>query len=297
MTSIYDKNTLINKISNMTIYEKDYATIKTLIKYAPIEFVAAAIEEVANGNLYWSDFEKIMPEEYSTLLSTSLENQSKITQEIERLVKFREWTNDKYTNSEREDLLFPIGITNSTDETGKNSKRWEKEYKSERDDLIYALLSVKNDDSTLTLAFKEKLLNAIENGKCLFEGDDVTVNEDGSVTLSEDLISEFKGVSQDKITATAEDGHLTIYRTTNGITEEVAKYLYINPSDILFSVESYVIPVDYRYQVLNETDRAYMIANNCNEDEVKKMKSLLLWIKYIDDVNPSADDSGGNSDA
>lgn len=303
MQNMYDKNALLDKISKMTIYEKDYATIRNILRYTEPELAAAIIEEVINGNLYWTDFEKIMPSEYGTLLSSSLENQKNITTELRRLVKFRKWTNSGYTSQNQylEDALFPIGITQAKDDNGEPTKRWLDEYKKQRDDLMYFLTSVNSNDNTITLVYKERLLNAIENGKAIFDGEKgITVNSDGSVDLTRDFKKQFINSDDDNILnnviAVIKNGYIVIYNTNGKKYKsdwtELGSYLYINPNDILFSVDPYVIPVDYRYQTVEAVDKVYMESNNCTEDDIKKMKSLYLWIKYSGEYKDSSEDKG-----
>lgn len=55
----------------------------------------------------------------------------------------------------------------------------------------------------------------------------------------------------------------------------------ITYSDILLFAEDHIIPIDHRYQTLNDADNEFMFENNLTEDEMKKIKALSLFIRRI----------------
>lgn len=59
----------------------------------------------------------------------------------------------------------------------------------------------------------------------------------------------------------------------------------VNASDIFFFINNYIIPVDYKYQTLNETDRRFMVENEIEEDTMKQMKMILFLIRRWKFVN------------
>lgn len=261
------RDTMLDNIESLIIYENDYPTIKKILATDDSNFIAAIIEEVINGNLYWSDFETVFPEEYMNTVSSSIESQAKLREEIQRLVSFRKWAkvnSEEYStienaNKEMQILLSSEGIINYTNDSGNENDIWKKEYKEKRNDMLYSILVHKESDSPLVAAYKEKLFNAIQNGKYVYE------TEPGKITLPDD-----KHYSYDngKVYKMDDNGNV------------IDSYLVINPNDILFSANEYIIPINYKYQGLTSADRVFMEQNKLSEDEIKQLKALYMYIKY-----------------
>jgi hypothetical protein len=53
----------------------------------------------------------------------------------------------------------------------------------------------------------------------------------------------------------------------------------ITHDDILLFAEDHIIPIDYRYQTLNDADNEFMYENKLTEDEMKKIKTLSLFLR------------------
>jgi hypothetical protein len=49
--------------------------------------------------------------------------------------------------------------------------------------------------------------------------------------------------------------------------------------DLLLFADSFILPLDFRYQLLNQNDLNFMLENNLTEDEMKKIKSLSIFLK------------------
>ena len=49
--------------------------------------------------------------------------------------------------------------------------------------------------------------------------------------------------------------------------------------DLLLFTKIRVIPVDYRYQILNLSDKNFMLEHNLTEDQMKKMKALSFFMR------------------
>jgi len=47
-----------------------------------------------------------------------------------------------------------------------------------------------------------------------------------------------------------------------------------NRDNILMYIKKMIVPIDYKYQSIDEYDRAFMKQNNISEDMMKKIKSL-----------------------
>lgn len=128
-----------------------------------------------------------------------------------------------------------------------NDKEWDKDYKEIRDDLLYNLLTIKSTDNELTIKYKETLLNYIANGKAIIKHN-LEPNE----------------------------------LTGSTVVDNGEEYVYINPDDILLSPSTFFIPVDEKYQIITEADRAFMEKNNISEDEMRKIKGYYAFIKHND---------------
>jgi hypothetical protein len=53
----------------------------------------------------------------------------------------------------------------------------------------------------------------------------------------------------------------------------------ITESDLLLFKNDYIVPIDPRYQLLTAVDIDFMIKNNLNEDQMKKIKALSVFMK------------------
>lgn len=242
---------LLEMIDSLDIYEKDYETILKIIDLDDPEFAAAVIEEVLEGNLYWSDFEDILPSEYRDIISNTIPKQSEMGKEIERLINFREWTD--LSSYEKISKISSIGVPYF-----EGNVIYAKNYSEMRDDMLYQLMqptynSLRASDYTLELALKTKLYNMIENGRYVY------IDKEGNLPAG----------------YTLKDGRV-VETTANGSEIE---YPYINPNDLLFSADQFILPVDWRYQELLDVDLVFMAENGMSEEQIKKMKSVVALIK------------------
>lgn len=55
----------------------------------------------------------------------------------------------------------------------------------------------------------------------------------------------------------------------------------ISVDDIFLFLSSYLIPVDYRNQVFDEFDILYMKNNGINEETMKKIKAVSLYLRLL----------------
>lgn len=266
-----NREKLLDKISNMLIYKKDYDIIKKILSFDDVYLISAIIEEVTDGNLYWSDFETVFPPEYIDTCKDSIEKQYELRETIRRLVSFRKWIrlndNDYPTisgaNLKLQKYLSSAGIIKYSNDDGSINKYWLDEYKNVRDDMLYSILTHKENDSPLVAGYKKKLFNAVENGKYVFE------TTSGIITLPEDTPDYHYEYKNGKV-----------YKLNSKNNEVIETFLVINPNDILFSANEYIIPIDYRFQTLTAADKVFKTQNNLSDDEIRKMKSLYMYLKY-----------------
>ncbi len=53
----------------------------------------------------------------------------------------------------------------------------------------------------------------------------------------------------------------------------------ISRDDLLLFARDYIVPISYQNQVLNGSDRSFMVENNLTEDQMKKIKSLSSFLR------------------
>jgi len=252
------KEEMLKKVDDMTIYEKDFLVIKNLLANADSNFFVRVLEEVIEGNLYWSDFDRLLSEtKYTETLEENIKIQSEMYNEIIKLSEFRKSLNNKNvkksTNLYSEDAsLTNIGLIPSSDNEEMRNFYIEERINA-RDNLIYSMLNYSPNDTEVTRACKDRLLNAIENGKIL----------------------ENKKFTEQALASK----NIIVKSESSTITVGTDVYEFIDPNDILFSVDDFVIPLDYKYQTLSDSDKNFMAINNINEIDMKKMKSISEFLR------------------
>lgn len=234
------KDEIISKIKEMTLYEKDYDIIKKILDTKNANFITAVIEEVVKGNLYWSDFDRVLPDEYSSFLNQNLEKQKILQKDLQQVIQFRSQSGDFHTNT--------VALVEGDD-------GYSEEYIKFRDDVLYTLIKPSKDDTDLNRSVKTKLFNYINNGKILLSMSDT---EKEKYEISESTITS---------------------------TETGDVYYYINPNDILLSANKLLIPVDRKGQIITDADKAFMLKNDCNEEEMRSIKALYMFLKYNSFLN------------
>jgi len=56
----------------------------------------------------------------------------------------------------------------------------------------------------------------------------------------------------------------------------------IDKEDFLLFAKDYIVPISFENQVLDKTDIDFMVQNNLTQEQVKKIKSLSLFIKRLE---------------
>lgn len=78
-------------IDDLDISESDYDVISSLLDTIDDRLFLKILEEVKDGNLYWSDFKRFLSNtNYPSILRDNLSEQKKISDYMEKLTKFRE---------------------------------------------------------------------------------------------------------------------------------------------------------------------------------------------------------------
>jgi len=186
------RNEMLEKIDKLAIYEKDYKVIESLINVDD-RFFVKVIEEILEGNLFFSDFERIFQDEsYSAILSRNLEAQEKLRTEIIRLAEFRKQTlNDP---SYFIDLkTISVGVT-KTDPSDPLNEFYSYEKNMVVNNQIYQLLDTVSSDSPELVAVKLRIFKALELGQInkedflLFAKDYIVpISEEGQVLDRSDI--------------------------------------------------------------------------------------------------------------
>jgi hypothetical protein len=211
---------MLDLVDKMPIYERDYPIINSLLENLESSLFVKILEEVLEENIFFSDFERIFPDEsYAETLKENLEKQEELRNEITRLVYFR-----KEILGENFDQRLRTGIP-LPDETSPYLDFYNDISSEERDIIIRSLFEYNENDSDLVRGAKIELRNKI-------------------------LIQD-SGFSKD---------------------------------DLLLFAESFILPLDFRHQVLNRNDRNFMLENNLSDDEMKKIKTLSLFLKRQNEV-------------
>ena len=117
------------------------------------------------------------------------------------------------------------------------------------DEKIFNILQSNASDNAMTIACKEAMYNAIKNYEVMKNNKD---------TIVPNRFGELQQWDEDNNT--------------------IEYFSYINPDDILVSADDMIIPIDSRFQTLDDSDRAFMMENNIGEEEMKQFKALRMFL-------------------
>lgn len=244
-----DKDTFFNKIEEMTLCTKDYDTAMLLMNNLPTKLFVKILEEILEGNLSWEDFDQYLTksESYKATFKESIEMQSKMVEDITKILQLRQLINEwlrkmkqpelNIINTKRICITEPIGI----DSTEEDKKLYDREVENYTLGMIYSALKIRPTDTEIEKEFKAILFNNLENGlyyKKYANSKNITISRDG-------ILKDEKG----------------------------EEFSYILPEELLFSADKLMVPVQYEYQILNESDKEYMKVNGLNEADMKKLKA------------------------
>ena len=129
---------LLKAIDEMTIYAKDYNVITDLLGRATPAFFTKVLEEVIDGNLYWSDFEKFFANtNYPNLLDKQLEIQGRLEDQVQKYISFRNMNIEDFNGSEQKFAFIPPLKpieSNYEHDSDYNAarKKYDEEFKEEK---------------------------------------------------------------------------------------------------------------------------------------------------------------------
>lgn len=242
---------ILHKVDKMEIHERDYDTIKMLLKNTDEELFTKILEEVLLGNLYWSDFERYLANtNYPKLLRESIKSQMEMNSELSKLKALRMSIIDE---DEGDADKQSIAI--------KSGSLYSDEFSLFKDKIIYELTKIDKNDTALTIVYKYKLYNVIKNAEYF---NNLNTTDRSNLTFLENKIIDANG----------------------------KEYDYLNPDDILFLIDEYLLPVDMKYQVLDDFDYNYMEEHNLTPETMQQIKSVSLILRG----NNLFDEIGGDNE-
>lgn len=153
-----DLDKLFKEIDNLPIYKKDFDVIMEILNNGDPKLFSTIIESILSGELYWSDFEKILSHtDYNRYVVDNLEAQQKMITELSRMSALRD---DVYSIS-----IPPKNIALGCDIDNVQAEKeiYNLESKSMRDNIIYELSKLHPEDSDLSILCKIRLYNYIMN--------------------------------------------------------------------------------------------------------------------------------------
>lgn len=217
-------NHIIESIDSLPIYSKDYGIIKDILSHSDPKLFASIVEGIIDGDIYWLDFEKILANTgYSTMVEKTLESQEKLSDEYSKLMALR----STLYGEDVEYSLKNLALGKSVDNTDEESLMYQHELDNARENILYELTKISEEDTDLSILCRIKLFNYLMNYE------DELAPEDQK----------------------------------------------INPEEIFLFINDYLVPIDYRYQVLDSTDFSFMKENGLTEDEMKKYKAMAFFLR------------------
>lgn len=244
------KDEIMTAIDNMPIYREDFDIIENLLDTASDSLISTITEEVLNGELYWSDFERFLDNSYGDTIKKVLANQQDIKGHYNL---YRSLYRLEHNGVEPDENSITVRTN-----TGKENqdKAADAEVNRVRDNILYLLSLPSQNDTVLSRAMKRSLYNNIRNGKILIRKKDNT------------------GISYD-------EGKITVTKADENNVKTTESYQYIDPKDIFLFLNNYYIPIDYEHQVLDEIDLQYMKTHNIDVGTMKKMKALASQYRLL----------------
>jgi hypothetical protein len=196
------KEELLRRIDELTIYDKDFDTIVSLMNNSDPRLFVKIIEEVVNGNLKFSDFERVFNDKsYSDILAKNLEVQHNLRNEILRTIDYR-----KNILGENYDLDYKNGMVGVPVQYADSSLlNFYNTIKAEDTaELAYQLFDVRSTDDDLLQAIKAKLYSTVSGNedKLLFYANQYIVPIDPSyqvINYSDEIFMTDNNITEDQM--------------------------------------------------------------------------------------------------
>jgi hypothetical protein len=195
------KKQMLEAVDRLYIYEEDFKTINKLMDSLEDSLFVKIIEEILEGNLFFSDFENIFKDEaYSLTLKNNLESQNRLKIEIERTLAFRKkLEGDQFSI---DPTTTRIGITVPSE--GTDMRSFYNEIKIENiKNQVYSLFEMLPNDNETVKAAKLRIYNAFQNNE-ISEEDFLLFARDFILPISIEGqlldISDLKFMTENKLT-------------------------------------------------------------------------------------------------
>lgn len=157
------KNEMLRAVDALDIYERDYETLVQLMDNLSDDLFVKIIEEILEGNLFFSDFERLFADEsYASTLKNNFEAQDKLKKELDRTLAFRRLTQGQSFSIDP--TTTRIGITVPAE--GTDMRTFYDQVKTEvTQDQIYSLFETIENDDPVVRASKLRVYNAFQSGE------------------------------------------------------------------------------------------------------------------------------------
>jgi hypothetical protein len=161
------KKEFIDKINELPIYEKDYDTLNFLMNNLEPKLFVKIMEEVVDGNLFISDFERIFSDTtYSSVLKDNLKKQAELDELLKRVVDFRQAIlKDPTFFLDPKTSAIGIRRVNNPDDPGY--ELYTNEYQRTRNKLIRDMFSSMPNDNEVVKAVKLRIYSLLQSNQSL----------------------------------------------------------------------------------------------------------------------------------
>ena len=237
-----NREQILKGIDNMkNLREKDYDTLDFLLKNTSPRLFTKIIEEILLGNLYISDFESLLSDSQRERYNAIIQQECELVDYISKLTAFREKI---YTETQNYGIHKADKIIEAGDYTDEQKKEIYEDNINKYDIPVYISNEIYNADNDYKSFIKDNVLLS------LFESE----NSDNSI-LKEIKLELYKKIYEENNT-----------KLKNAIIVSPNK-----DNDIL-------IPISYHRVILDSFDIEYMKDHNISEEEMKKIKSMMLFL-------------------
>ena len=237
-----NREQILKGIDNMkNLREKDYDTLDFLLKNTSPRLFTKIIEEILLGNLYISDFESLLSDSQRERYNAIIQQECELVDYITKLTSFREKI---YTETQNYGITKADKIIEAGDYTDEQKKEIYEDNINKYDIPVYISNEIYNADNDYKSFIKDNVLLS------LFESE----NSDNSI-LKEIKLELYKKIYEENNT-----------KLKNAIIVSPNK-----DNDIL-------IPISYHRVILDSFDIEYMKDHNISEEEMKKIKSMMLFL-------------------
>ena len=250
-----NREQILNGIDNMTnLREKDYATIDFLLKNTSPRLFTKIIEEILLGNLYISDFESLLSDSQREKYNAIIQQEAELVDYMAKLTKFR---NDVHHQSKTYIDAKAKPIKENKDYTEEQKTALIADITKKHEIPVYIPNEIYEANKEYKAFVKDNILLS------LFESE----HSDNAI-LKEIKLELYKKIYEENNTKLKE---AIIISPNNKIDDENNDEENNKKNDIL-------IPISYYRVMLDSFDIEYMKEHNISEEEMKKIKSMMLFL-------------------